>query len=216
MEVTFLSMLFFFVHVSLEPLVGDLQHLLPLAGSYFHCIQVFETSWRNDLIACFSLNFLCTSGTRTDSGPTDGDNDEGDDDEHVHHLLDTGEERLGTTPGHHFFFFIFESTVPPPPPETSITGGTTTALATFTNSKIWCNLWEHHPSRFSHPEPLWETNDPVQTPPSPPHSFWVLVLLIGYFILKPHMVKSSKIWIAQSFWYLVFTAIKLEDETLDS
>ena len=44
LEVTFLSMLFFFVHVSLEPLVGDLQHLLPLAGSYFHCIQVFETS----------------------------------------------------------------------------------------------------------------------------------------------------------------------------
>ena len=154
MEVTFLSMLFFFVHVSLEPLVGDLQHLLPLAGSYFHCIQVFETSWRNDLIACFSLNFLCTSGTRTDSGPTDGDNDEGDDDEHVHHLLDTGEERLGTTPGHHFFFLIFESTVPPPPPETSITGGTTTALATFTNSKRWCNFGNTtHPNSLiqSHP-----------------------------------------------------------------
>ena len=147
MEVTFLSMLFFFVHVSLEPLVGDLQHLLPLAGSYFHCIQVFETSWRNDLIACFSLNFLCTSGTRTDSGPTDGDNDEGEDDEHVHHLLDTGEERLGTTPGHHFSCL---SRLDPNHNQrrVSLAGrGTTTAFATFVNSKRWCNLWQYRPSR---------------------------------------------------------------------
>ena len=101
MEVTFLSMVFFLCPRQLEIFEiffpGRRQPPPPSERS-LGWIFKSSFSWRT--------NFLFTCGSQTGSGPTDGDKDESDDDDHVHHLLDTGEERLGPTLGHHFSFLI--------------------------------------------------------------------------------------------------------------
>ena len=119
---------FFFVHINMEAIVGDLQWLyctislrtsLDFWSLWTSSAILSSILWNflkgrfdQQLLTALSL-FLFLEAKQINSRPADGYDDESYDDDHVDHFLNADQKRLGPTPGHYFSYLIVETTFSP-------------------------------------------------------------------------------------------------------